>query len=110
MKRRDHAPNTIFRKRSLCALHITLYTTAAGVVFVPHPMSAEESGLLKSGFIYATNTVPFPECHASTIAETHEHLVAAWFGGTREGARDVGIWSSRFENGTWTPPKEVADG
>lgn len=109
MKRRDHAPNTILRKR-LCALHITLYTTVAGVAFVPHPMPAEESGLLKSGFIYATNTVPFPECHASTIAETLGHLVAAWFGGTREGARDVGIWSSRLENGTWTPPKEVADG
>ena len=65
---------------------------------------------------------PFASAHASTIAETREGLVAAWFGGTREGAADVGIWLSRrvsglprrspdgAEAGDWTAPVEVATG
>ena len=39
-------------------------------------------GIIKSEFIY--DTAPFPECHASTIAEAKDGLVAAWFGGSDE--------------------------
>jgi len=54
---------------------------------------------------------PYPQCHASTIAEVPPgRLVAAWFGGTREGAPDVGIWVTRLESGRWTDPVEVANG
>ncbi|MBK9314462.1 MAG: exo-alpha-sialidase [Acidobacteria bacterium] len=65
-------------------------------------------GMLKSEYIY--ETAPFPECHASTLAETRQGLVAAWFGGTKEKHPDVGIWVSRLENGRWTVPVEVANG
>jgi predicted neuraminidase len=61
---------------------------------------------ISSEFIY--ETAPFPSCHASTIAETADGLVAAWFGGTREGHSDVGIWLSRHATGKWTAPVEVA--
>jgi predicted neuraminidase len=61
-----------------------------------------------SEFIY-TNA-PFPECHASTIVETQGRLVAAWFGGTEEGHKDVGIWLARHERDHWTAPVEVANG
>jgi len=53
---------------------------------------------------------PFASAHASTIVETREGLAAAWFGGTREGAADVGIWISRRIAGRWTTPIEVATG
>ncbi len=53
---------------------------------------------------------PFPQCHASTIAETPTGLVAAWFGGTEEKDPDVGIWVSRRVDGRWTTPVEVANG
>jgi alpha-L-rhamnosidase len=36
--------------------------------------------------------------------------VAAWFGGTREGNPDVGIWASRQIEGRWNTPVEVANG
>jgi predicted neuraminidase len=65
-------------------------------------------GVLKSEFIF--ETAPFPECHASTIAESKNGLVAAWFGGTKEKNPDVGIWVSRYEHGKWTTPVEVANG
>lgn len=59
---------------------------------------------------FVFESAPFASAHASTIAETRAGLVAAWFGGTREGASDVGIWVSRRLGGTWTPPVEVATG
>ena len=66
------------------------------------------SPVIASGFIY--ESAPFPSAHASTIASVDGTLVAAWFGGTRESAPDVGIWVSRQVNGTWSPPVEVANG
>ena len=53
---------------------------------------------------------PFAQCHASTIVETPSGLVAAWFGGTAEGAPDVGIWMSRRGAAGWSRPVEVATG
>jgi predicted neuraminidase len=45
---------------------------------------------------------PFPSCHASTLVE-HEpgKLLAAWFGGKDEGAKDVQIWASTFDGKKW---------
>ena len=53
---------------------------------------------------------PFPESHASTIAETKEGLIAAWFGGTKEKNPDCCIWVSRLTDKGWTAPQKVADG
>jgi predicted neuraminidase len=64
--------------------------------------------LLKSEFIY--ESAPFPSCHASTIAETREGLVTAWFGGTAERNPDVCIYVSRWEKNHWTAPTEAANG
>ena len=61
-----------------------------------------------SEFIF--ESAPFASAHASTIVETRDGVAAAWFGGTREGASDVGIWMSRRVAGTWTAPIEVATG
>ena len=59
---------------------------------------------------FVFETAPFASAHASTLAETGDGLVAAWFGGTRERAPDVGIWVSRRSDGRWTAPVEVANG
>ncbi len=67
-----------------------------------------QEAVVTSEFIY--ETAPFPSCHASTIEETPSGLVAAWFGGKREGAPDVGIWVSRHDGKAWSAPFEVADG
>ncbi len=65
-------------------------------------------GLLKAEFLFDSG--PFSTVHASTILETRDGLIAAWFGGSREGADDVGIWMSRHVDGEWTQPFELADG
>ena len=62
-----------------------------------------------SSFIFDAQIVPFASCHASTlVALPNGELLAAWFGGTAEGAPDVAIWLSRYANGTWSPPQEIA--
>jgi len=65
-------------------------------------------GLMRSEFIF--EKASFPSCHASTIVETKGGLLAAWFGGTAEQNPDVCIYVARNENGSWTPPVEVANG
>jgi len=67
-----------------------------------------KKGILVDEFIY--DTASFPQAHASTIAETPEGLVAAWFGGTKEGHKDVCIWTSHLKKGKWTAPAMAADG
>ena len=50
---------------------------------------------------------PTPGCHASTVVEVEKgKLLAAWFGGKDEGAKDVQIYLSRFD-GQWSVPEVV---
>src|SRR5262249_32503178 len=72
------------------------------------PVTALSRAISKTEFVF--ETAPFASAHASTIVETSEGLVAAWFGGTREGASDVAIWVSRHAQGKWIAPIEVATG
>lgn len=67
------------------------------------------SAIVSASFIF--DSAPFHSCHASTIAETPTVLIAAWFGGTEEGHRDVGIWISHWSAADgWSMPMEVASG
>lgn len=59
-------------------------------------------------FLFETPVVA--QCHAPTLAECDGVLLAAFFGGTREGADDVGIWLARDAGGGWSDPIRVADG
>lgn len=75
--------------------------------------SVAQTGRWKKGIIvdeFIFDTAVFPSCHAATIAETPQGLVAAWFGGTREGHKDVCIWTSHLVGGKWTTPALAADG
>jgi alpha-L-fucosidase len=64
--------------------------------------------ILRSEFIY--ESAPFPECHASTLVETKDGILAAWFGGTREKNPDVSIYTARLVSGKWAKPILAADG
>jgi predicted neuraminidase len=75
--------------------------------------SAPYSGancILRSEFIFKQGEVEFPACHASTLVELPDGLIAAWFGGTAEKNPDVGIWISRYSGMRWTRPVEAANG
>ncbi|MGC8828328.1 MAG: sialidase family protein [Verrucomicrobiia bacterium] len=72
---------------------------------------ANEEAILKKQLIYSLDEKPTPQCHSSTIVQTRSgKIFAAWFGGTREGSKDVCIWLARYEDERWTKPIKVADG
>lgn len=79
-------------------------------VAIPDVAKPGSNGIIKSELIYPLDDKPTPQCHASTIVETPQGLVAAWFGGKHEKNPDVGVWLSRYENRKWTRPVEVANG
>lgn len=67
------------------------------------------AAIVHSEFVHEPGA--YPQCHAATLAETASGvLVAAWFGGTRESAPDVCIWSSRLVDGHWSAETQLADG
>ena len=57
------------------------------------------------------NEPPFAQCHASTIVEVAPNkFIAAAFGGTGEGNKDVCIWLATNEKGDWSKPVMIANG
>ncbi len=72
------------------------------------PSNPKFPGFVSADFVFTKAS--FPECHASTVCETSRGLVAAWFGGMKEGKSDVGIWVSYHDGSRWSAPKQWADG
>ena len=90
--------------KSTCLRLAAVLLVTAGLCFAD-----ASSAIVRSEFIFTK--APYPSCHASTIAEVSPgHLVAAWFGGTRERAPDVCIWVARNVDGHWLPQEKAADG
>ena len=113
----------IFHKRKLAIIGTFLLVVLFSFIYVsrqPYVYEASATvkieerksiaGLLTEWIVYNPQDVIFPSCHASTIIENGKGLLAAWFGGTAERNPDVGIWISRFSDGRWSKPTEVANG
>jgi predicted neuraminidase len=63
---------------------------------------------MHSEFIF--EKAEFTSCHASTIVEPEPgRLIAAWFGGSAEGKKDVRIWMARHDGMSWSAPEVAAE-
>lgn len=99
--------NTLLQKAIIGTLLIFLSLLISS--FMPEVFRNDANKpIVEYEFIY--QHAQFPSAHASSIAETPEGLVAAWFGGTHESHEDVEIWVSRRINGSWSTPISVANG
>jgi alpha-L-rhamnosidase len=74
------------------------------------PRLMEQPGIVEAQFLF--EKASFRSCHASTIVETQDNFISAYFAGTDEGNKDVGIWISikSKDSATWSVPVEVANG
>ncbi|WP_346859306.1 sialidase family protein [uncultured Draconibacterium sp.] len=59
---------------------------------------------------FVSDSTQYAQCHASTIIETKDGFLMAYFGGTHERHPDVSIYTSEYKNGQWGIPVKVADG
>ena len=79
-------------------------------------VAATGSLLAQDGFIFQPLEKGAPpangitrDTHASTVVELKNgDIMAAWFGGTAEGAKDVVIHGATLHNGVWSPVVELA--
>mmetsp|Transcript_34073 Transcript_34073/g.96577 ORF Transcript_34073/g.96577 Transcript_34073/m.96577 type:complete len:585 (-) Transcript_34073:1363-3117(-) len=66
-------------------------------------------GLVNATYVIRESARKTRSHHASAIAEvTPGVMLAAWFAGTYERMGDVGIYTSRYEHGVWSAPRQVA--
>lgn len=76
---------------------------------------ADRQSAAAQPILFSWSDLPHPtlSAHAATLAEitsgpSSVQLVAAWFGGTREGAADVSLYQSTWISGSnWQPAKEI---
>jgi predicted neuraminidase len=95
---------------SLAILGLVSASATVAQLQLPELSKPGDKGYNLAELIFSVEERPTPQCHASTIVETPTGLVAAWFGGAREGEADVGIWLSRHNGKKWSKPTEVAKG
>lgn len=73
------------------------------VLLSPGCFAQKTSPEIAKEFIYTE--APFPSAHASTLVQLKNgDILAAWFGGAKEGAIDVAIWGARHTSSGWSEP------
>ncbi len=53
---------------------------------------------------------PYRSAHASTLVETSESLLAAWFSGPRERVPEPSIWLAEFKGSAWHGHRDLLTG
>jgi predicted neuraminidase len=91
---------TMLRNLILSLVSVILVETAA--------QDRAQPGILRSQFV--ADPPPTASSHASTIVESKDSLICAWFGGTKERARDVVIWMARNDGKGWGRPEQLITG
>ncbi len=87
-----------------------LFWTYIGLLLFSFTCMAQNSWRITQQELIFSNP-PFASCHASTIVEINpDKRMVAYFAGTGEGHKDVGIWLSTQQKGKWNQPVLMADG
>jgi alpha-L-fucosidase len=85
-----------------------IYIFTASIPIKKNDLENITAKVIATNLIYQSE--PYPSCHASTVLDTGEGILAAWFGGSFEKHPDVCIYAAFYNNGQWEKPSMVADG
>jgi predicted neuraminidase len=109
-----------------------MFTVLLAAIFIPplkqflgkpHPAftfsklapEAVESPLVESPFFqesFIADPSSTPSVHAASLTTLPDgNLLAVWYGGTREGAKDVALYQATFDqrSRTWSPPRVLTE-
>ncbi len=89
-------------KKLTLSLVLFLIFSVCGTAF-----TADGEAFFDSGLIFEPGSVDFKSCHGSTLTELPGgDIMAAWYGGDFERAKNVAIYASILEKGknTWSKP------
>ncbi len=79
-------------------------------VYMASCADKSELRIITKSFVVTTDELLTQSCHAATLVETAPgQLLAAWFGGSQEGAADVRIWGAQYEDGHWGIPVQLTE-
>jgi len=94
----------------LVVISVASFSCKGQLEKLPEVKPIDHPSVISAEFIYELADARTPECHASTVEVSGNSVVAAWFGGTKEKNKDVGIWVSRKTSARWSTPVEVVNG
>src|SRR5688500_14412747 len=82
--------------------------TSVALACLPSLSVGAVTAVVQNQFIFEHG--PHPTNHASTIVETTEWILAAWFGGPK--ARDPlnSIYTARYDGTKWSKPFKILEG
>ena len=84
-------------------------TTLAPYAFSDHKDGKEYTGkTIKMRSFLLDGVKSVHSCSITSLNQNGKDRAIAWFGGSREGARDVNIYLTRLINGDWDRPRVVA--
>lgn len=88
------------KKYSSIVLLVSVFLACKSIQNEPKAVSVKQNYIAENPVTKAS--------HASTLVELEDNsLLAAWFGGKYEGAKDVGIYISSYKGKKWSAPKEL---
>lgn len=85
-------------------------THAVGIPHLPHAVSSGDVTLTELSRSHIPMPSGVPSAHASALATLPgDRMLAFWWAGSRESGPDVKVYASRWNNGAWSAPWEVAN-
>lgn len=94
----------------LAAVPLFMRPDSGKLEFALEPVQKLDAGKAQMTLGYACENCSVPSVHGANVIEKRDgSLFATWFGGSREGGKDVVLWGADFDVAarTWSAPRKI---